>query len=94
MPNHRWENYTTFTVFIPSHEKGKLDEVESLELSGPIMAFGTPTGKRRVVEWINEGKLQSSSELYDILRKHGLQQELSAQDDEEKLPMWMTRTHP
>lgn len=54
-------------------DKGKLNRYETVELIRPVLAQNR---KNLLVKWMDEGKLESSEELGDIVRLHDLEQAL------------------
>ena len=54
-------------------DKGKLNRYESVELIRPVLAQNR---KNLLVKWMDEGKLESSEELGDIVRMHDIEQAL------------------
>ncbi|KMS65084.1 hypothetical protein BVRB_039610, partial [Beta vulgaris subsp. vulgaris] len=47
----------------------KLNAIESIELTRPVVSSGSPQGKEHLRGWIAEGKLEFSEELGDLLRQ-------------------------
>lgn len=56
---------------------GKLNAIESLELTRPILQQNNPQGLDRIKDWIAAGKLEPTEELGDLLKGQNLSLALS-----------------
>jgi len=65
------------TYFSMLLKKGKLNQVESIELARPVLAKGLPTGVKHIEDWLKEDKLECSEELGDLLKTVNIQLALS-----------------
>lgn len=59
-------------------DRGKLNRYESVELTRPVLAQNR---KNLLEKWMNEGKIESSEELGDIVRLHDLEMALKIYRD-------------
>jgi len=55
----------------------KLNKIESIELSRPVLAKKSAAGQQRIKDWLKSEKLEASEELGDLLKNHDLTLALS-----------------
>jgi len=58
-------------------KKGKLNQIESIELARPVLAKGQPAGLKHIEDWLKEDKLECSEDLGDLLKGANIQLALS-----------------
>jgi len=49
-------------------KRGKLNQIESIELVKPVLAKGQPAGLKHIEDWLKEDKLECSEDLGDALK--------------------------